>query len=270
MSLTSIADLRTGTDLTALIKRAKTISSRYDQFITTNRKKEDRLPGIHASEVTGCKRKMVYSLLAYDQQERLSKNWRQRFQVGHAIHDMIQTDFENMAEASNGLTRFQREAVISPDLQPIANKWFINSSADGIFTEYDKPGGSEILRYGLEIKTEAPDGYDKLRGPKEAHIDQAHVYMRCLDLPMIWFFYMNKANQNNTDSEGSFFMMWDQKVWDRLEVRFQECHDFADRTELPPREESMLCQFCSYSYTCQPPSLTRASMPQQGRVWTGR
>lgn len=245
------------------------ISSRYDQFITQGRGK-DRLPGIHASEVHGCKRKIVYSLLAYEQKERISKNWRQRFQVGHAIHNMLQTDFENMAKDSGGLLHFQREALIAPNLQPIAEKWFINSSCDGIFTEYDTPGGPPVLRYGLEIKTEAPDGYEKLREPKEAHLWQAHIYMKCLDLPMFWFLYMNKANQNNTDAEGNFFVLWDQKIWDTLEARFEECHKLALDFTFPPREESMLCQFCGFSYTCQPPSLTRASMPQPGRVWSGR
>jgi hypothetical protein len=271
MPLTSIADLQTrGTDTTGLILRARKISANYDEFITLGRKKQERLPGIHASEVSKCKRKSVYSLLAYHQEEKLSKNWRQRFTMGHAIHNMIQTDFEEMAKASGGLMTFEREVVIAPKLQPIADKWFINSSADGIFTEYDEPGGQPILRYGLEIKSEAPDGYEKLREPREDHLEQAHIYMRCLDLPMIWFFYMNKGNQNNTDSMGSFFVLWNQDIWDKLEAKFQVLHDYAGRAELPPREESMGCQFCGFAYTCNPPSLTRTSLPQPGRVWTGR
>jgi hypothetical protein len=266
--LTTITDLK-NPDVASMVMRARKISSRYDDFITKSRGK-DRLPGIHASEVHGCKRKIVYSLLAYPPKENLAKGWRQRFQVGHAVHDMLQTDFENMAKASGGLLEFQREALVTPETNALAQKWFVNSACDGIFTEYDCPGGDPVLRYGLEIKTEAMDGFDKLKAPKESHIWQAHVYMACLDLPAFWFLYMNKNNQNTTGSEGEFFVLWDPKVWATLEARFAECHDFAERFVFPEREESMLCQFCGFSYTCQPPSLTRASMPQPGRPWAAK
>lgn len=270
--LTTLADLQSGrTDIPNLILRARRISSRYDDHIAAeSRKPQNRLPGIHASEVYGCKRKTVYSLLSYKREENISKNWRQRFAVGHALHDMLQSDFERMAKDSEGLLDFQREVVIAPHLQPIAEKWFINSSCDGVFTEYDVAGGPPILRYGLEIKTEAPDGFASLKAPKEAHLWQAHIYMKCLDLPMFWFLYMNKGNQNNTDSSGSFFVTWDQKIWDDIEKCFTECHEAAANFTFPPREESMICQFCAFSYTCMPPSLTRTSMPQPGRPWMGR
>lgn len=269
MPLTTIADLN-NPEAASLILRARGISGLYDQFIAQGRgDKHTRLPGIHASEVHGCKRKIVYSLLAYPPKENISKNWRQRFQMGHAIHAMLQTDFEHMAAQSGGLMDFEREVLISPALQPAAEEWFINSSCDGVFTFRDVPGGPTQLRLGLEIKSEAPDGFAKLREPKEAHIEQAHVYMKCLNVPLFWFLYMNKGNQNNTGSEGDFLIPWDQKVWDGLEARFRECHDFADRLVLPEREESMLCQFCGFSSECQPPSLTRSSFGPQGRPWKG-
>jgi CRISPR/Cas system-associated exonuclease Cas4 (RecB family) len=164
-----------------------------------------------------------------------------------------------MAAQSGGLMEFEDEIKISPELQPLAEKWYITSSADGRFTIRDVPGGPPVLRIGLEIKTEAPDGYSKLTAPKEEHIDQAHIYMACLDVPVFWFLYINKGNQNNTGSDGPFFITFDHDRWARIEQKMAECHDAAEKNELPPREESMVCQFCPYAYTCQPPSQGRSN-----------
>jgi hypothetical protein len=267
MPLVTIADLQLP-GVEEYLLRAQKLSKMYDQFIEADPGNAgERAPGIHASEVSGCKRKIVYGLLAYEKRGQISKNWRQRFAVGHALHAMIQQDFFDLAAKSGGLVKFECEeqVIISPTRQPMAKKWFINSSTDGVFTFYDEPGGPPVMRIGLEIKTEAMDGYDKLKAPKPEHLDQAHVYMACLDVPAFWFLYINKNNQNNTSSDGPFLVTWDQRRWDALEKKFQECHDYADKVTLPEKEESMLCQFCAFSYTCQPASLVRPQ--KQQRAW---
>jgi CRISPR/Cas system-associated exonuclease Cas4 (RecB family) len=268
MPLARIADIG-GPDFQQMLERARKISTLYDKFIE-EAPVDRRTPGIHASEVSGCHRKIVYSLLAYEQRGSLSKNWRQRFQVGHAIHGMVQRDFRNMAEQSGGLMAFEDEVKIAPNLQAFAEKYFVHSSADGVFTFFDEPGGPAVLRVGLEIKTEAPDGYDKLKAPKPEHIDQAHIYMAALDVPLFWFFYMNKANQNNTNSQGPFLVQWNQQTWNKLEAKILKCHDYASEGELPPGEESMVCQFCSYSYTCQPKILISGTRQAPTKAWLSK
>jgi len=258
MPLTRIADLAAPDDDTVKrMIRATKFAEEYDQFILEGRgDTHERRPGIHASECSGCERKIVYSLLATPRKDSISKNWRQRFQVGHAIHGMIQRDFHAMARKSGGLMTFEDEVKIAPEIQQIAEKWFINSSCDGIFTFFDEPGGPPALRVLLEIKTASPDEYDKLKAPKPEHIEQGHIYMKALDVPLIWFLYMNKANQNNTDTSGPFLVRFDPEIWEKLEVKFTRCFEFAERDELPPRLESLVCQFCAFSYTCQPTSLS--------------
>ena len=258
MPLTKIADLlNEPSDLIQRLVQARQLANGYDAFIANSRGDgHARLPGIHASEVSGCERKIVYSLLATPRKDSISKNWRQRFQMGHAIHGMLQRDFHQMAKKSGGLIAFEDEVLIAPAIQQVASQWFINSSCDGVFTFFDEPGGPPVLRIALEIKSEAPDGYDKLKAPKPEHIEQGHIYMKALDVPLIWYLYMNKANQNNTDTSGPFLVTFDPAIWDKLEAKFQRCFDLADKEEIPPREESMICQFCAFSYCCQPPSLS--------------
>lgn len=265
MPLTKISNLlQPDSDFAALMKRASEFSREYDQFIIEDRGDGHmRPPGVHASEISGCKKKIVYSLLAMPRKDSISKNWRQRFQVGHAIHGMLQRDFHRMARKSGGLLAFEDEVKISPKLQKVAEEWFINSSCDGVFTFFDEPGGQAILRMALEIKTEAPEGYDKLRAPKPEHVEQAHIYMKALDVPLTWFLYMNKGNQNNTDTSGPFLITYKEEVWKKIEERLTECFGYAERDELPPREEGIQCQFCAFSHLCQPMSLSGSNPSQR-------
>jgi CRISPR/Cas system-associated exonuclease Cas4 (RecB family) len=255
MPLVRIADLD-GPDAVSGLVQASKISRMYDQYVGSDPGNGHlRPPGIHASEVSGCKRRIVYNLLAYQNRGANGKTWRQRFAVGHAIHEMVQRDFYGMAANSNGSLHFVAEhhIKIAPHLQPLAEKWHIHSSTDGVFTFFDGQNPDPYLRVGVEIKTSSPTEYAKLTKPLDYHIDQVHVYMACLDIPVFWLFYWNKGNQNNTNSDGPFLVKFDKLRWARIEAKIQECHDYAYAGELPEREEGSVCQFCQYSYTCQPP-----------------
>lgn len=272
MPLVRIADLN-GPDVTAGLLQASKISRMYDDYVGNDPGDgHERHPGIHASEVSGCKRRIVYNLLAYEKRGNNNKTWRQRFAVGHAIHAMVQKDFYGMAANSGGrlVFRAERDISIAPHLQPMAEKWHIHSHTDGVFSFYEDTAAnaSPFLRVGVEIKTSSPTEYEKLKAPLDYHIDQVHVYMACLDIPVFWLFYWNKGNQNNTNSDGPFLVKFDTNRWAALEKKFQECHDLAYEGELPEREESSVCQFCQFNYTCQPPSLFR---PQRtASVWQPR
>ena len=224
-----------------------------------------RAVGIHASELK-CVRKVVYTLLDTPKKSRMRKVWRQRMEQGKAVHTMLQRDFKKMAEASNGLMEFQEEVAISPHLKSVAEELSIYSSADGVFTFREVKGGPITLRVGLEIKTESPDAYAKLIAPRPDHIEQAHVYMKCLDLPLMWFLYFNKGNQNNTTSSHPFLITFDEKIWEGIAKRCNLSLSFADAyphtKELPGREEGVHCEFCSYSWACKPNYLEKRNAPR--------
>lgn len=271
MPLVSIADLNGPPDEVAYrTEQARQLSAMYDEFITFD-DGHYRAPGIHASELYPCLRKVIYSLLDVPRKPMVAKFWKQRFKMGSAIHSMVQADFHKMTAKSRALAyaaefastrglflKFEDELPCTPEHQALAAHYNIHSACDGVFTFYeDNPNNeqktpSPVLRVGLEIKSEAPNGYESLRAPKPEHVRQGHIYMACLDLPLMWFFYMNKGNQNNTESSHPYLIPFQSEVWREVEERCQEALALAARKELPPRTETIVCEFCPWSYECKP------------------
>jgi hypothetical protein len=217
-----------------------------------------RSPGIHAAECSGCERKVVYSILKTERRDEAAPVWRKRFKIGHAIHDMFQKDFERMMGRKDFSISFVPEVNIDPECGSYnAAKWDIYSHTDGIFVIHDL-AGNPLIRVVLEIKTASPGEFEKLKAPEEAHVEQAHVYMACLDVPLTWFLYYNKGNQNYTGSDNpSFFIKYNPKIWADLEARFERMHIAAATGELPDRVEGIVCEFCAFAHTCNPKILMR-------------
>lgn len=253
---------------------ATKLSGMYEEFLDEEEgDARERPPGIHASEISGCPRKAVYSLDGTEKREKRDTHmsmrvWKRRFKIGHKVHDMFQADFERMAHAKGLLKHpklaagytieFVKEVSIDPTKGMFyASKWEIYSHCDGIFVIKDAEG-NPLVRVALEIKTMSPDDFDKTNKPKPEHIEQAHVYMACIDVPFAWFLYYNKANQNYTGSDNeNFFVTFDPKIWADLEARFETFHTHASLKTLPPREEGIVCEFCPYAWTCEPPRFSK-------------
>jgi hypothetical protein len=174
MKLNTIQDLLEGdpAEVATLVAKASSLSDRYDKQVDGDPGDgHKRAAGIHASEISGCKRRIVYSILDTPRVEKSALVWKKRFRIGHRIHAMIQDDLEAMARNSGGLMTFEPEVKIKPCMdQPLAAKWDIHSSTDGLFTFKEEADGPVITRALIEIKSESPDGYEKLKGPKPEHV----------------------------------------------------------------------------------------------------
>jgi hypothetical protein len=265
MPLVRISDLNgPSAHVVDMIEKAKSLSILYDQYANDEDDGAHRAAGIHASELSPCLRKVVYSLLATEKKKNLSKFWRQRFRVGSAVHGWLQDDFHRIARRTKSVEcaqqmaiekgwtlEFESEAPVSPKHQEIAKRFHIHSSCDGVFTFRD-PTGTVMLRVGLEIKTENADSYEKLRAPKPEHVEQGHIYMACLDVPLMWFMYFSKGTQNNTPSHGPWLVPFDSRIWAIAEVKCVAALEHAREARLPLRTETIVCQFCPYAYDCQP------------------
>lgn len=284
MPLATLNDLLTGDphEVEGLIKKASSLGDVYETYLDEDPgDTHTRAPGIHASEVSGCGRRIVYSLIGMERRELSGRAWRRRFKIGHAVHEMFQRDFKRMARAL-GIRdtqawhiSFEEEVPISPRLQAMAREWGIQSHCDGVFTIRERWDGPVLLRVLLEIKTKSPTQYDllmKKAQPEPDHIEQAHVYMACLDVPLTWFLYYNKGNQNYTGTDiPGFLIRFDPLLWGALEARFRRAHDATAAAvpldgqllegNLPPREESIKCDFCAFSWTCKPARLNNARKP---------
>lgn len=279
MGLVTIADLhREQADVIAkYMSWAGDLSLIYERFV---REDEDdvsfvagwhgakaRTSGIHASEMSGaCRRPVWYSLRGAQREDReLDPFWKKRFRIGHMYHAMIQEDWRRICEQSGGLMTFEREVRIGPDLQAIAREYDIQSSCDGVITFRDEPWGAAVLRVGLEIKTESPDQFKELKEPKEQHRRQTCVYMRCLDVPLLWTMYVNKGNQNIVESKPPYLFKFDFQLWGAIEQETKEVIRLATINEIPPRHEGLNCEFCGYAHACQPEYMKKKERREAGK-----
>ena len=247
--LTKIEHLDTIGDATRAeyLKKADSIRFRYMRMLAS--KDEDvsypvdisagagRDPGVHASEAGGCLRALTYGVGGTERKSNgHNVNMLMRFAVGHAVHAMLQHDFHLLCADDKELS-FEDEVRINPGRGGAAAQWDIYSSCDGVFTFEDKETGEPYLRVGLEIKTASEKDFDKLHEPKEAHRKQTCVYMKCLDLPLMWTLYYNKSNSNFTEPRAPWLFQFNPKLWRTLEQRISRALSFFDASTLPKREE---------------------------------
>lgn len=247
------------------------LSQQYDRFLVESPDHHtDRPVGIHASEINPCALKAYFTMTGVEKKViRKHSKWRKRFEHGTAIHEMLQKNFKAMAEQSGGAIQFEEEVEINPRTSVLAQRYLIYSHCDGIFTllrkdEEGKP--VPFARLGLEIKSASPADYEKTNKPKAEHVEQGHVYMACLDLPAIWYLYFNKGNENIKPSTGEFLVRFNPTLWEKLACRFDGWFDLIDLGEKPTKTESVVCEFCPYSWTCKPDYLSKYSRETVQRV----
>jgi CRISPR/Cas system-associated exonuclease Cas4 (RecB family) len=263
MSLVSIADLKQSEQvLNAHIERVQGLSKRYYDYIAADPggfkyeveigSELKRAPGVHASELSKCQRRLVYSMSGAEKKvdSKRDTNMLMRFRIGHAVHAMLQNDWHRIAGMTPDLL-FEDEVKISPKTSEVAKELDITSSCDGIITLLNEGGEAEI-RCGLEIKTASPKSFDKLKKPEPDHVEQCMTYMACLDLPLMWVFYYNKGNSNITTPYAPWLFKFDERVWDKIQMRVAKAEGNVSTGALPDREEGMQCKWCPYTHTCQP------------------
>jgi hypothetical protein len=254
MRLTSIADLAQKNGKTELSDYEKewltnnSLSRQYEAYMEDEGDDGHvRVAGVHASELNTCKRQVVYSLHQTPKKAKIQIESRKRFKIGHAIHHMLQSDFAKMADAHSDSLSFREEVKVHGT--PLAVQYYIESSCDGVFHIQNE---KVDVRIGIEIKSISPNDFASLTGPQQKHIEQAHVYMACLDLPLMWFIYWNKGNQNFTPMTAPWLITFNPDIWDGLKDRAMECLAAADAGQLPDREEGFHCSWCGYAWTCEP------------------
>lgn len=220
-----------------------------------------RPPGVHASEVSGCQRRFVYSLRGEPAVRKAPAKMKNIFQIGHLVHSLLQKSFHRFGrtERAKRKVTFRDEVSIDPHTNTVARTYNIYSSCDGVFTFWQNDEGvwTPYMRIGLEIKTMGPDEFKGLTAPKQEHIEQAHIYMACLDLPATWLLYVNKSNGQTLPPSGNFLVHYRAKTWDKLTSRIESAYDHVGCNTLPEREEDFPCTWCPYAKSCEPAYLKR-------------
>lgn len=280
MQLTTIADLKQpAASKAALIERAMQLGPWYNEFKETDNSsykyevdiggEKERAAGIHASEISNCKRLMVYSIQGAQRKSvsgaNADGNMRMRFSIGHAVHAMVQNEMHRMAARFNGGLAFEDEVRINPSLGGAAKKWGMHSSCDGVFTFLNQ--GDPYLRVGFEIKTASGLSFPKMAKPDKSHLEQTCLYMKALDLPLMWIFYYNKSNSNWTGPTSPHLFQFDEHLWTKtLEPRFSSAIEQARTGNLPPREEGRHCNWCPFAWTCNPSNSRRRAGTPSGAL----
>lgn len=248
------------------IIRDETNDVKFTVFIPGEKTRE---PGVHASEVSGCMKKFVYALMGTERKvlpEQVDINMKRRFGFGHALHALTQDQLTRaVMRYGNGYVEFIDEVAITPQTNAFTHQYTVYSHSDGLFTFYNDQF-VPYLRVILEIKTESKDEYDKLKSPKPMHVEQAHVYMRALDVPITWFLYYNKSNSDWTPAKAPWLVTYDKKVEAQLENRIQSGYQLAHQRSLPQAEEGIACGWCPFAHDCKPAYLLRKAgrMARQG------
>jgi hypothetical protein len=143
IKLTTIADLQQSADeLSPLFDLASGLKNRY-----LDHKRRDkggyryevnipggdgRAAGLHASETSGCLRRTVYAVSGTGRRSgNQDVGMQMRFNLGHAVHAMLQYDWLKIANDSEFDLKFTSEVPIWPKLGGPAELWNIHSSCDG-------------------------------------------------------------------------------------------------------------------------------------------
>lgn len=157
------------------------------------------------------------------------------FDVGHQLHDMLQTYAERMYGDD-----FERE-VRAKDADGL-----ISGSADGRWT-FPK------IRVIQEIKTINRKGFEALSKPKPEHLWQAMTYAKMLDIPFILFVYICKDNSQIVE----YHVLFDEEIWADVEAFMDSVLDCPDE-EGPGAINAMgkvvnkfTCKGCGYRHSCK-------------------
>lgn len=270
MPLLTIADLEQSSQVrTQFVQHAMQLGSLWDRWkaqqtgdyrlLVDFYGEQGREAGVHASEISKCLRRLVYSVRGYSRQvqsQDKNVNMQRRMDIGTLEHALVQQEFHEMCEWLDGSITFQDEVKIGPQLGGAAQQWNIHSHTDGIFTFWHE--GEAYLRVGLEIKTMSDPEFTKMKEPLDYHQDQVCVYQKTLDLPLMWVLCINKSNCRYTQPIAPFLFQFNSTLWNtKLEPRIATAYKMAADTSgvLPGREEGMYCSWCPFAYDCKPQKL---------------
>ena len=186
--------------------------------------------GYHPSSLTptACKRALWYDRTGEAPESRIPSDLRMLFDMGHALHDMLQEKLEKE------FGTFESEVFISNDDLKIVGH------CDGVFRDQD---------WVLEIKTVGESVFKSLVRPKKEHIYQVHCYMFCEDIPRTQLLYVARA----TGQMRLFKIEFDNDIFQEIVDVIKTVEEFVEAGEAPPKEPNKwVCRTCKFQHVCQP------------------
>ena len=194
-----------------------------------NKERWERTKNIyHPSSIRGCKRALYYDRVGLEPKQRIPADLRLLFDMGHSIHDMLQSLIAQGGEEFSSEDR----AVFEP--------LHLGGSCDGVFRARD---------WILEIKTVGESVFRSLVKPKEDHLWQIHCYMWAFDIPRCQLLYVNRASGRMRNFKVSF----SNEVWEKVTDVIQLVEGYVEQENPPPKEPNRyMCGTCKFFYECKP------------------
>ena len=119
----------------------------------------------------------------------------------------------------------------------------VRGSCDGVMIRR-----SDLYRWGVEFKTINHEEFEKLKGPKPAHVLQASLYARLQGLYWITVVYWDKDKQHLKE----YPVKYDPERWKDLQARVRHLKGFVDRGEIPEyNRKTCDTTFCSHVRYCR-------------------
>jgi CRISPR/Cas system-associated exonuclease Cas4 (RecB family) len=207
---------------------------------------EPRYPGIHPSQLPhACLLKVYWEMEGREGQEKHESRTLFTFDIGHAVHHMLQT--YGMKGAWGAM--YTPESRINSTTSMLAGELFVVGSADAenILIIDDIPN-SPIYELGIihEYKTIKQENFQKLTKPKPEHLRQATIYGRLLDRPVVVYLYVNKNDSNMSD----YPVQYDPGMWQPLEEKARLLLGYYESEQEPQATTGYHCQQCPYAYGC--------------------
>ena len=189
-----------------------------------------RVGGYHPSSLTptACKRALYYDRTGEQPESRIPPDLRMIFDMGHALHDMLQAKLEKEFDDFVSEVSVQHE-----DLHIVGH-------CDGVFKDKD---------WVLEIKTVGESVFKSLVRPKKEHVYQVHCYMFALDIPRCQLLYIARA----TGQMRTFVVEFDHDVFQEIVNTIKTVEHFVEQGEEPPKEPNKwVCRTCKFQHVCKP------------------
>lgn len=209
---------------------------------------EPRLPGIHPSQIAHpCFLKIYNEMIGVEAQEKIEARTMLIFDMGHQIHDMLQTYGRQGAWGPI----YSKEVRLTASLQELSEELMLEGHADAenVLT-IDMQDSPVIYEVGIvhEYKSINTNGFEKLTRPKPEHKMQAMIYSAALNRPVVVYMYLNKNDANIAD----FPVAFEPDLWVNVEGKIRLLKQHFEAKTPPPAATGFHCQQCAYVYSCKP------------------
>lgn len=208
------------------------IKSIDDHLALRNAPQQKKVGGFHPSYTNQCARYWYYLFEGVEMTTSFSPQTYRIFDNGHAVHERIYSYLRDLG------ILVAEEIPVTYDSPPI------EGTADGIIDL----NGHKLI----ELKSISNEGfhYRQLhKKPKDDHIRQAQIYMKCLDLPSGFVIYENKNNQEILP----IYIERDDAFIDKLFKKYNGIYDAYLKREIPIqpyKRSSAKCAECDLADKC--------------------